>query len=113
MEGYLGETDVKSLEGTPFEGFTETDWAMTYIERYGSIDGDHHKQWVLDQMARVLKGTPVEVKLAQWSNGEKEYRLNTVEPPSSEYLQWVEEMKGEYDEEDDSYEYDYDVGIAP
>lgn len=27
---------------------------MDLIERYGGIDGSHHKQWVLDQIARVF-----------------------------------------------------------
>lgn len=31
------------------------DAAMELIERYGGIDGAHHKQWVLDQVARRLK----------------------------------------------------------
>ena len=25
--------------------------------RYGSIDGDHHKAWVIDQMVRILLGS--------------------------------------------------------
>jgi hypothetical protein len=30
--------------------------AVGLIHRYGGIDGDHHKQWVLDQVLRVLLG---------------------------------------------------------
>ena len=30
--------------------------AMEFINEYGHIDGAHHKQWVLDQIARVLLG---------------------------------------------------------
>lgn len=30
--------------------------AMKIIEQYGWIDGDHHKKWVLDQVARILLG---------------------------------------------------------
>lgn len=108
---YLGEVDVTSLDNTPFEGFAKEDWALTYIGAYGQIDGDHHKQWVLDQVARILKGTPVNVKLARWDNGQQEYRFNTGEP-SQAYLDWVEEMKGEVDDEG-YYEYNYDCGIAP
>ena len=26
--------------------------------RYGGIDGDHHKAWVIDQMVRWLSGSP-------------------------------------------------------
>jgi hypothetical protein len=41
------------------------------------------------------------VKLAKWDDGEENFRVNTLEP-SQEYLDWVVEMKGDYDE-----------GIAP
>jgi hypothetical protein len=32
--------------------------AMAFVERYGSIDGSHHKQWVLDQVVRALLNCP-------------------------------------------------------
>jgi hypothetical protein len=112
MSKYLGEELVESLEGTEFEGFGPSDWAMYFIERYGGIDGDHHKTWVLDQAARCLKGTPIEVKLARWDDGQEEFRVNTL-APSQEYLDWVVEMKGDYDEDYGDFEYDYNEGIAP
>jgi hypothetical protein len=28
--------------------------AIVLLTRYGSIDGAHHKQWVIDQLARIL-----------------------------------------------------------
>ena len=28
--------------------------AIELIEKYGGIDGGHHKQWVLDQLMRIL-----------------------------------------------------------
>lgn len=31
--------------------------ALKVIAKYGVIDGDHHKQWVLDQVVRFLTGT--------------------------------------------------------
>lgn len=30
--------------------------ALDLISRHGMTDGAHHKQWVLDQVARVLAG---------------------------------------------------------
>lgn len=30
--------------------------ALDIIIKYGSIDGAHHKDWVLDQVTRVLAG---------------------------------------------------------
>lgn len=59
---------------------------MDIIERYGQIDGSHHKQWCLDQIARIIKG--------------------------DDYDAWVKEMLGEKDS-DGCYEYDYDEGIPP
>lgn len=111
MQGYLGELECKTLIGTPFENFKADDWAMKYIEMYGGIDGVHHKQWVLDQVARILKGTPVVVVLAAWENGHTEYRFQT-ESPNKKYQDWVEEMKA-FDTESGEYQYDYDEGVAP
>lgn len=37
--------------------------ALELIERYGSIDGDHHKAWVLDQVVRTLTGPDYEAWL--------------------------------------------------
>jgi hypothetical protein len=110
MHGYLGETEMKSSDGTPYEGFGHTEWAMKFIESYGQIDGGHHKQWVLDQVARILHGTPIELSLAKWDTGIEEYRYSTGEP-SQAYLDWVKEMRGEC--KDGEYEYNYDEGTAP
>jgi hypothetical protein len=109
MKKYLGETLVEQKD-TKFKDFDKGDWAMHILECYGWIDGAHHKDWVLDQIARVMKGTPVEIKLAKWDNGHEEYRVDTVEPPSQEYLDWVKEM---CDGEDGPNTYSYDEGIAP
>ena len=41
--------------------------AIEIAVRYGGIDGDHHKAWVIDQMVRVLAGDQYDhiVKLAR------------------------------------------------
>ncbi len=104
MKGYLGETEI-SQEDSPFHGFTSKDWALEYSSAYGQIDGGHHKQWVIDQMTRILMGTPVILKLAKWDNGREEYRFSTGQS-SEEYIRWVERYKNEG-------EYSYDEGIAP
>lgn len=111
MHGYLGETPV-DVKNSPFKDYTEKDWAIYYIESYGQIDGAAHKQWVLDQVARILLGTKVNIKLAKWENGEEEYRVNTDENPSKEYLDWVDGSLGKT-YPDGSREYSYDEGIAP
>ena len=108
MEGYLGETIVEQKD-TKFKDYDRGAWAMYFLECYGGIDGAHHKDWVLDQMARAMKGTSIIIKLAKWSNGQQEYRISTGEP-SEEYLAWVKEMCAG---EDGENTYSYDEGIAP
>ncbi len=108
---YLGETLITDLTGTKFENFKPTDWAMYFIERYGQFDGDWHKQWALDQVARILKGTPVVVMQANWADGLKEYRVSTDKETSPEYKTWAIEMLGEF--VDGEYEYTYETGTAP
>ena len=108
---YLGETPV-ALEDSPYKDWTTVDIAMSFIERYSGIDGDHHKAWVLDQVARALKGSPIiELRKAEWTDHEAEYRWELGE--SQEYLEWVQAMKGDWDDENESYEYGYDEGIPP
>ena len=63
--------------------------ALEVIERYGSIDGAHHKMWTLDQVVRALLGS------------------------DEAYEAWVKEFQGEWDEEWECYEYEWDVGIPP
>jgi hypothetical protein len=82
---------------TDFDGVN--DWALQYIQQYGGIDGNHHKAWVLDQVARILHGTPVIV------TGARKETLFRTGDPSSSYLEWAEMMR--------SGGYNYDEGIAP
>jgi len=58
--------------------------ALNIIEQFGGIDGDHHKTWVIDQVARSLLG--------------------------DNYEKWVKEMKVG---EDGPNTYDWSEGIAP
>ena len=59
--------------------------ALTIAWRFGQIDGDHHKMWVIDQMVRAL------------CKSEKEYK------------EWVEV----YETPDGEDYWEWDVGIAP
>ena len=108
---YLGQVAV-ALSETPYAKHTKADWAMEFIGHYGQIDGDHHKSWVLDQVARILHGTPVIVEKASWDDGTTEFRFWTEEPPSNVYFEWVDMMLGETDADGES-EYGYETGIAP
>ena len=90
MENYLGTFPVK-LKDTPFAAFTSAHWVLYYIERYGGIDGALHKQWLIDQIARILNGGPVNVVEARWGGGHTEYRVNVSS--CDQYTAWVTKMK--------------------
>ena len=98
---YLGEFP-KEVSRTPSE------WALLIIERCGQIDGEHHKAWVLDQVARVLLGAPVTVTEARWTDHapEERFTVGTCEA----YESWVCAMKAGKDGPDT---YGYDDGGAP
>ena len=107
---YLGEFPVK-LKGTPFAKFTSADWALHFIEIYGGIDGEHHKQWLIDQLARILNGASMRVVEARWDDGHAEYRINV--DASDKYTAWVKEMKaGEDGPETYTWE-TWDDGVPP
>lgn len=113
MAKYLGSEIIDPAQTKEFKNHTQHDWAMYFIECYGQIDGAHHKTWVLDQVARILKGTPVVVEIARWDDGNQEYRVSVSEEISEQYSIWRQEMLGEFDEDNGFYEYGYDDGIAP
>lgn len=62
----------------------KTEKVLDLIHQYGGIDGDHHKQWLLDQIVRTIMG--------------------------DDYALWV--LKYEHGE-DGPKTYEWDVGIAP
>lgn len=109
MGDYQGSFPVKTVDTT--DKAKAIEYAMEYISLYGQIGGDHHKAWVLDQVARILQGTPIEVSKRVWTNqnGSTHTELDwNTGTPSKKYLEWVNGMRfcnGE--------EYDYDEGIAP
>ena len=42
--------------------------ALELIEEWGSIDGSHHKQWVFDQLVRILSDD-YERWVEEWNEG--------------------------------------------
>lgn len=108
---YLGETPIDIKAHPRYRKWGPAAWAMLWIEKYGQIDGEHHKAWVLDQVARILLGVPVIAVTARWSDGTSEERFSLAEP-NRNYLTWTDDMKGA-EEEDGSREYSYDAGTAP
>jgi hypothetical protein len=68
-----------------FERFTPKEGdALVLILSYGGIDGAHHKDWVLDQIVRIITG--------------------------DDYDEFVEMAK---DGEDGPNTYSWDVGVPP
>lgn len=63
------------------------DKALEFIREWGGEDGAHHKQWVLDQLVRILTESP------------------------DEYEQWVKRY--EHDGDHALIIYEWDEGIAP
>jgi len=60
--------------------------ALDLADRYGGIDGAHHKQWVIDQIVRTLTMTP------------------------EAYQKWVADHRAG---DDGPETYDWEEGIAP
>lgn len=44
--------------------------ALELAVRYGGIDGDHHKLWVIDQMVRALAGKHYDALISEARAGE-------------------------------------------
>lgn len=66
------------------EGRAEREEALAVAFRFGGIDGEHHKAWVIDQMVRALTGDG--------------------------YAAWVAAAK---EGEDGPETYEWDEGVAP
>lgn len=64
----------KYHQGTPAERAIAIAFCRT-------VDGDHHKMWVIDQMVRILAGDSYEKLVAMFENvdedGEPEYEWET------------------------------------
>jgi len=84
------------------------DKAIELAVRFGGIDGDHHKAWVIDQMVRALTGCPMVKKTAKDFEG-KEYEYE-CQGESEEYVELVREAKNG---EDGPETYSWNEGIAP
>lgn len=69
----------------PYVNYTKADFALLFIEMYGGIDGSHHKDWVLDQVAQILNGSEVIVTEAIWEDGYIEYKFEVEEEYEDEY----------------------------
>lgn len=75
---------------------------------YGSIDGAHHKQWVLDQALRILTGCPLVTRMKKDHLGNP-FVLQVL-GENEEYTALIKNFcQGEEGPDD----YEWDTGIAP
>lgn len=67
--------------------------ALKLAVKYGGIDGDHHKAWVIDQMVRELTGCPTVRRMSpcSWADGRKHRTSGLGE--SKEYLELVRKAR--------------------
>jgi hypothetical protein len=87
---------------------TRIDRALTYAIRFGGIDCDHHKAWVIDQMIRALTGCPLKMHQATDVNGNPyEYECQVE---SEEYRKLIDES---IRDDDGNVAYTHNVGIPP
>ncbi len=110
MNGYLGETiiDIKDSE---FKNYCASDWVLWYMQSYGGFYDSHHKDWLLDQIARLSNRMVPKISLAKWDNGHQEYRITLHNVKETEqYINWVAECKRGEDGPDT---YNYNIGITP
>lgn len=62
------EEVVYNIKDLPVE---ERIWrAVELAVRYGGIDGDHHKAWVIDQMVHILAGENYDAIVPKACDGE-------------------------------------------
>lgn len=84
--------------------------------RDGSFDGEHHKQWVIDQTVRILTDCPMVpmVNHHGWDSTKNDWCDVHYEGrgESDAYLAWVREQEGDPEDEDNYYG-EWDTGIAP
>lgn len=105
---FLGTFPV-DIENSPFRGYGKKDWALYFIQRWGGFEKEHQKAWVLDQVARILNGTPIIVEEKRWADGTNQFQV-TLGEPTSRYHRWVAET---CEGSEGPNTYDYDEGIAP
>jgi len=82
--------------------------ALMVAVKYGGIDGDHHKSWVIDRMIRELTGCPTIQEEGIDVHGKK-YTYSTL-GESEEYKELVRKV---CEGKDGPMTYSWKVGIPP
>ncbi len=69
---------------------------LDLVSAHGSTDGAHHKQWLLDQIARIANGAPViEADVIRGGQPERVITVGTCD----DYEEWAADG--------------WDLGVAP
>jgi hypothetical protein len=82
----IGKVFGNAFKRLAVNAVADIESALKLIKRHGGTEGAHHKQWVLDQVVRILLGN------------------------QDDYNRWVEEYENG---EDGPKTYSWDKGIAP
>lgn len=82
--------------------------ALDIAMRYGGIDGDHHKMWVIDQMVRALHGVPLESFVGTDVRGNR-YEFD-AQGTNEQYAEWIR-LHNSGDDGPDTYS--WGTGIPP
>jgi hypothetical protein len=113
MDGYLGTVVIDKASHPEFKELTASDFALMFITMYGGFTSSYHKDWVLDQVARILNGVEVIIEEASWDNGQTEFRYSTSDILTDDYNAFVANCRGAWDEENEEWEYSYEEGSPP
>ncbi len=81
---------------------------LDFIVKYSGIDVAHHKDWVLDQVVRMLTDCPMEERMGLDAYGDPYIYMALGE--SEEYKNLVANAKSGVDGPNT---YDWEVGIPP
>ena len=85
--------------------------ALDEMIRTAGVEGEHHKQWLLDRLVRILTEAPLTPQVNYHTADGTPYEfLDYGDGPG--YLEWVARFEGRHDDDDESY-YEWDRGIAP
>jgi hypothetical protein len=90
--------------------------ALNIALQFGGTDGGHHKQWVIDQMVRILTECPMVEKRFPNNSGRPgtagTFYTAQVLGESEAYLKWLKAYEGDPEDEENYYG-EWDTGIAP
>jgi len=101
---YIGTFSVDQATHPDFKDKTAVDWAVEFAVDGILNDSTRVKHQKLDDIARVLKGTPVDVVEKRWDDGTIEH-VPTLGAPSEDYISLRQELANQ------GYSFQLDDGL--